>query len=95
MATRLPQTVTFISHDQRYELPSPELLRVHAIVARIFHACGAAEQIEKALCDLRGHRLLARDGSTDISSMLAATTLGILGSRAGNVQQQTYTALPD
>ncbi|KAJ5734493.1 hypothetical protein N7493_003279 [Penicillium malachiteum] len=85
MATELPQTVTFSSYDQRYELPSPDLLKVHAIIARIFHVCGAAEQIEKALCDLGAHRLLARDGSTDISSMLAATTLGVLGSRAGNI----------
>ncbi|KAJ5753568.1 uncharacterized protein N7511_007721 [Penicillium nucicola] len=90
----LPRTVAFNWYDQRYDLPRPELLKVHAIIARIFHASGAAEQIDKALRDLGEHCVLAKDGSTDISSMLAATTLGVLGSHAGNVQQ-TRTAFPD
>ena len=90
----LPRTVTFNQYDQRYDLLSPELLKVHAIVARIFHASGAAEHIEKALHDLGEHCVLAKDGSTDISSMPPATTLGVLGSRAGNVQQ-TRAAFPD
>lgn len=90
----LPRTVQFNWYDQRYDLPRPELLKVHAIIARIFHASGAAEQIDKALRDLGEHCVLAKDGSTDISSMLAATTLGVLGSRAGNVQQ-TRAAFPD
>lgn len=90
----LPRTVTFNWYDQRYDLPHPERLKVHAIIARIFHASGAAEQINKALRDLGEHCVLAKDGSTDISSMLAVTTLGVLGSRAGNVQQ-TRAALLD
>lgn len=94
MQINLPRTVAFNWYDQRYDLPSPELLKVHAIVARIFHASGAAEYVEKALRDLGEHRMLAKDGSTDISSMLAATTLGVLGSHAGNVQQ-TRAAFPD
>ncbi|CAI7657886.1 unnamed protein product [Penicillium glandicola] len=77
-----------------YDLPRPELLKVHAIIARIFHASGAVEHVEKALRDLGEHCVLAKDGSTGISSMLAATTLGILGSRAGSVQQ-TRAAFPD
>ncbi|CAI7594961.1 unnamed protein product [Penicillium viridicatum] len=83
----LPRTVTFNQYDQRYDLPSPELLKVHAIIARIFHTSSVAENVEKALRDLAEHCMLAKDGSTDISSMLAVTTLGVLGSRAGNVQQ--------
>jgi hypothetical protein len=90
----LPRTVVFNWYDQRYDLPSPELLKVHAIVARIFHASGAGEQINKALYDLERHRMLANDGITDISSILATTTLDVLGSRAGNVQQ-TRAAFPD
>jgi hypothetical protein len=90
----LPRTVAFNWYDQRYGLPRPELLKVHAIIARIFHASGAAEQIDKALRDLGEHCVLAKDGSTDISSMLAATTLGVLGSRADNVQQ-TRAAFSD
>lgn len=81
----LPGSVTFHSYDQRYPLPSPELLKVYAILARIFHESGAAEMIRQALCDIREHRVLAKDGSTDISSMLAVTTLRVLGSRTGNV----------
>ncbi|OQD62410.1 hypothetical protein PENPOL_c012G10814 [Penicillium polonicum] len=83
----LPRTVTFNQYDQRYHLPSPELLKVHAIIARIFHTSSIAENVEKALRDLAEHCMLAKDGSTDIASMLAVTTLGVLGSRAGNVQQ--------
>ncbi|KAJ5124344.1 uncharacterized protein N7515_008169 [Penicillium bovifimosum] len=90
----LPRTVVFNSYDERYDLPNPELLKVHATVAHIFHASGAAHHIEKALRDLGGHSMLARDGSTDISSMLAATTLGVLGSRVIN-DQQTLAAFPD
>ncbi|KAJ5618174.1 hypothetical protein N7537_003288 [Penicillium hordei] len=90
----LPRTVAFNWYDQRYDLPRPELLKVHAIIARIFHASGAAEQIDKALHNLGEHCELAKDGNTDISSMLAVTTLGVLGSRAGNVQQ-TRAAFPD
>ncbi|CAG8268724.1 unnamed protein product [Penicillium salamii] len=81
------QFVKFKSYDQRYDLPSPELFKVHAILARIFHASGAAEQIEKALGDRYRYRMLARDGSTDVSSILAVTTLGVFASGAGNVQQ--------
>ncbi|KAJ5124345.1 uncharacterized protein N7515_008170 [Penicillium bovifimosum] len=93
LARFLPATVEFNSYDERYDLPSPELLKVHAIIARIFHASGAAESIEKALRDLGEHSMLTRDGSTDISSMLAATTLGVLGSRATN-DQPTCAAFP-
>lgn len=73
----LPRTVTFKWYDQRYDLPSPELLEVHAIIARIFHTSGVAERVEKALRDLEEYcGGLAKDGSTDVSSMLAATTIG-------------------
>ena len=91
----LPRTDTFKWYDQRYDLPSPELLEVHAIIARIFHTSGVAERVEKALRDLEEHSGgLAKDGSTDVSSMLAATIIGVLGSRAGGVQQ-TRAACPD
>ncbi|CAG8147209.1 unnamed protein product [Penicillium olsonii] len=84
MQMRLPRTVFFNWYDRRYDLPHPELLKVHAIIAQIFHASGAAEQIQKALYYLEGHCALAKDGSTDVSSILAATTLGVLASRGDN-----------
>lgn len=85
----LPEKVTFKCHNSNSPsaLPSPGLLKIHATIARIFHASGAAESIEKAIRDLEEKAPLAKDGSSDISAMLAATSLGVLGSRAGNVQQ--------
>ena len=79
------RTVTFKWYDQRYDLPCPELLKVHAIIARIFHASGAAGQADKALHDLGEQCVLAKDDNTDISLTLAVITLGVPGSRAGNV----------
>ncbi|CAG8087865.1 unnamed protein product [Penicillium olsonii] len=80
----LSRTVFFNWYDRRYDLPHPELLKIHAVIARIFHASGAAKQIKKALDDLEDLCTLAKDGSTDISSILAATTLGVLASRGDN-----------
>ncbi|KAI2731254.1 hypothetical protein CBS147354_363 [Penicillium roqueforti] len=87
----LPRTVKFVSRDPRYALPSPELLKVHAAVARIFHASGAADHIDKGFRDLGETSVLAKDGSTDVSAMLAVTSLGVLGSRTGNIQQTPAT----
>ncbi|KAJ6147881.1 hypothetical protein N7497_009863 [Penicillium chrysogenum] len=58
---------------------------VHAVIARIFHASGAAGQADKALHDLGEQCVLAKDDNTDISLTLAVITLGVPGSRAGNV----------
>lgn len=71
----LPRAVTFKCYDP------PEPLKVHAALARIFHASGLAEHIDKAFRDLGEFSALAKDGSTDIASMLAASSLGVLGSR--------------
>ncbi|CAG8910015.1 unnamed protein product [Penicillium egyptiacum] len=82
-----PKTVTSVCHDPQYGLPSPELLEVHATLARIFHASGGlGEHIDQAFEDLREHHMLATDGSSDISSMLATSSLGVLGSHAGNIE---------
>lgn len=39
--------VTFVNHNNRHELPSLALLKVHVIIARILHATGKAEQAGK------------------------------------------------
>lgn len=80
----LPKEVTFTSHnsDSSFALPSPGLLKVHAALAHIFHASGAAWSIQKAVQNLEEIEILARDGSIDISAALAASSLGILSSRA-------------
>ncbi|KAJ5179009.1 hypothetical protein N7492_002219 [Penicillium capsulatum] len=42
-----PRFVMFTQYDARYNLPNPELLQVHAIIARIFHASGAASTLKR------------------------------------------------
>lgn len=80
----LPEQVTFTCHNSEspFALPSSGLLKVHAALANIFHASGAARSIEKAVQNLEDIEILARDGSTDLSAALAASSVGILGSRA-------------
>lgn len=71
----LPERVTFICHDGRYELPSPELLGIHAAIAKILHASGQGEVTDRILRDRVDTAVLARDGSTNIEALLAATSL--------------------
>ncbi|KKA21462.1 hypothetical protein T310_4497 [Rasamsonia emersonii CBS 393.64] len=51
-------------------LPNPDLLKVHAAIAKILHASGKAEDIERILRDREEIRCLAPDGSTDVESLL-------------------------
>jgi len=75
----LTQTsVTFHQHDSRYALPAPELLEIHATVARILHASGKAQEIDKVLRDRDEISVLAANGTTDIASILATTSLSRL-----------------
>lgn len=87
----LPSQVRFVAHDDRYELPSPELLKIHAIIARILHASGKGEQIDKILRDRGDIAALAKDGSTDLAALLAATTLGALESRPRDAENRSPT----
>lgn len=92
----LPQMATFINHDARYELPNPILLEVHAIIARILHATGKAEEADKLRRDKDDTGVLASDGSTDVTALLSVTSLSALSSRpTGNIaidaQQQSET----
>lgn len=71
----LPETVTFGSHDTRFALPSPELLNIHATITKIFHVCGRAGYIERCVYKRESSPEIARDGSTDLYSILTATPL--------------------
>ncbi|KAG5295952.1 hypothetical protein I7I50_08889 [Histoplasma capsulatum G186AR] len=53
-----------------YELPNRVLLGTHAAVAKILHATGMAETIEKILRDREELLFLAEDGSTDLKRLL-------------------------
>lgn len=82
----LPRTVKFPCHDPQHALPSPELLKGHAALARIFHAAGLARHIDEAFRALRELNGLVNDGRTDISFILAASLLSVLGSCAENTR---------
>lgn len=64
--------VTFFANGTDVPLPNPRLLEVHAAIARVLHASGSAEYIDKVLRDREDIRCLATDGSTDIAAMLLA-----------------------
>jgi hypothetical protein len=76
----LPPQVRFVCHDGRYELPSPELLKTHAAIARILDASEQGWDIDNILRHQDATRVLAKDGSTDISAFLSATSLSALSS---------------
>lgn len=62
--------ITFTSHEPRYDLPSPIILEVHAVIARILHATGMGARIEDILREREEMKFLASDGSTDVRSLL-------------------------
>ncbi|OJJ86197.1 uncharacterized protein ASPGLDRAFT_45242 [Aspergillus glaucus CBS 516.65] len=64
--------VTFHHHEGPLELPSHTLLSTHSAVARILHASGMAEIIDRVLEDAAEVKCLASDGSTDLQIMLPA-----------------------
>lgn len=61
--------VEFKQHAN-FELPSRTLLGIHATLARVMHASGMGERIEKIIRDRETLRCLAPDGSTDVNSFL-------------------------
>ncbi|KAJ5984272.1 hypothetical protein N7481_006371 [Penicillium waksmanii] len=62
---------TFQSHSGSWELPDPELLRIHAQLAEFFHMSGHGERIDKILRDYEELGVLASDGSTNVEDLLA------------------------
>lgn len=67
--------VTFRQYNQYYQLPNPELLSVHATIAKILHATGKAEEADKILKDKDNTGVLAKDGTTDIATLLSTTSI--------------------
>lgn len=85
VAIPLPQHVTFVGHNGQFPLPSPQLLKIHAAIAQILHASGQAWDISKVLGDIDDTAVLAKDGGTDISALLSATSLGPLSMCQGSL----------
>jgi len=70
----LPEYVEFTAHSGLHELPSPELLQLHAAVAQVLHTSGLARFIDDVHEDRDMIRGLAEDGSTPISRLLLAVS---------------------
>ncbi|KAJ5783434.1 uncharacterized protein N7518_009111 [Penicillium psychrosexuale] len=84
--------ITLTNNDTRFRDPNPEFLAVHAAIGNILHASGPAELIEKLLRDFDGaDPFLAKDGSTDISSLLSVSCLSLLSSRGNTIQNDEIT----
>ncbi|KAJ9227116.1 hypothetical protein DTO027B5_876 [Paecilomyces variotii] len=70
--SRGDRIVRFQKYADDVDLPSPVLLETHAALAKILHASGMAEYIEKILDEREGIRCLSSDGTTDIGRLLFA-----------------------
>ncbi|OJJ45716.1 hypothetical protein ASPZODRAFT_133580 [Penicilliopsis zonata CBS 506.65] len=79
--------VTLVAHDGRDELPSPILLGLHAAIAKILHATGRGETIERLLQDYDDIAVLARNGSTNLNDLLSVSKLPAIVQRPFNVPQ--------
>lgn len=60
-----------VNHQEKFALPDPALLRVHAAIARFLHVSGVGERIDRIRRDRENIRCLAPDGSTDIGELLS------------------------
>jgi hypothetical protein len=85
------KVVTLTCCDNRYPLPNPIYLAVHAAIGNILHASGRAEVIDKLVRDLgdAGGLGLAKDGSTNIGDLLSVSQLSILSSGWNRLQPST------
>ncbi|KAI6156292.1 hypothetical protein EDD17DRAFT_1704602 [Pisolithus thermaeus] len=60
-----PRYVTFSTPDaEKYPLPNPTYLAIHATCAKVAHLPGAAEHIEEVLERMEDTRVLAEDGGS-------------------------------
>ena len=64
----LPSTVTFISSDDKFDLPDPRYIKMHAACCRVAHMSGAAGYMDDIMDDLDQGRtqVLSEDGSGGI-----------------------------
>lgn len=72
--------VTFRVHKGNWELPDPELLKIHACIGNFLHMSGQAESIDKVLEDFEDRGGLAPDGSSNLEDLLAVSRLSLLPS---------------
>ncbi|CAG7995831.1 unnamed protein product [Penicillium salamii] len=72
--------VKFKVDKGNWELPDPELLKIHACIGNFLHMSGQAEIIDKVPKDFEDCRGLAPSGSTNIKDLLAVSGLSLLAS---------------
>lgn len=63
--------ITFQQHSDA-ALPSPEVLGVHCALAKILHASGMSERIDKIIQEREELKCLVNDGSSDAKTLLFA-----------------------
>ncbi|GAD97150.1 sterol glucosyltransferase [Paecilomyces variotii No. 5] len=85
--------IKFVNHNTPYDLPDPILLETHAIIARILHATGMAEQIDRLQYKKSDSHALAGDGTDgridlDLDSP-ACRAIGALVRPSSEVQGDT------
>ena len=80
--------VTLTCHDPQYPLPDPILLSIHAAISNILNATGRGEVVDKIIQDYNTTKVLARDGSTDISQLLSISTLSLFPSKRRDATQK-------
>ncbi|KAI9754018.1 MAG: hypothetical protein M4579_004894 [Chaenotheca gracillima] len=66
----VPVRRVFLEHGMK-EIPSRRLLELHAACARVCHASGATEYIERINQDMKEGQVRA-DGSTDLGTLIMA-----------------------
>ncbi|KAK0216291.1 hypothetical protein IW262DRAFT_1399210 [Armillaria fumosa] len=52
--------------------PDPYLLAIHAAFAKVLHACGAGEHLDRVLRDMERLKVLSSDGGSDIGLFLSS-----------------------
>ncbi len=62
--------ITFTAHSPHYSLPNRNLLRAHAVVAKILHVTGMGELIDEVFQKQQDIRCFAPDGTTNVQSLL-------------------------
>ncbi|KAG8747313.1 hypothetical protein FRC10_001492 [Ceratobasidium sp. 414] len=73
--------VTFTTTDEKYELPDPRFLALHAACAKVAFASGMAGYIDHIIRDMEELAVLREDGSSDVQLMFALHRIPGMNSR--------------
>lgn len=68
---------TFQPHKGGWDLPDPELLRIHASLTEFFNMSGHGKRIDRLLTEFEELGGLASDGSTNVEDLLASRLLSL------------------